>query len=681
MSTDFAKRCPSGQLTRIDTRFAFLYTTTRNLGTCNRPGNEPVTPMGMTMISIDNLSKSFGGRVLFDGVSFKINAKERIGLVGRNGHGKSTLFRIIVGEESYEDGTLTMPRGYRIGHVQQQIQFTEKSVLAEGMRGLTAAEKDHHWKVEKILAGLGFSDGDMVRDPHEFSGGFQVRLNLAKMLVSEPDLLLLDEPTNYLDITSIRWVQIFLQSWSHELMLITHDRGFMDKVVTHTIGIHRKKTRKIEGNTEKYYDRIAQDEEIHEKTRLNDERREKEVRLFISRFRAKARLANMVQSRIKTLAKMEKKDRLEQIRGLDFSFRGKPFKAKQALSVENLSFSWGAGRRLFTDLNVSVLAGERICIVGKNGKGKTTLLKVLAGTLPATTGKITYNPQVESGVFEQTHIQSLVDSRSVEEEILCAQPDVDRQKARNICGAMMFEGDSALKKISVLSGGEKSRVMLGRLLVTPVNLLMLDEPTNHLDMDACDALLAAIGAFEGAVMMVTHNELFLHALADRLIVFDDSGARLFHGTYQEFLEAGGWGDEAVMTRHRDETGADGAAALPRLGKKELRRLRSEVVTEKSRVLKPMEDAIAKIEAEIDENEALLERLNREMVEASQLGDGARIGPLSQQIRTCQDLIENRFAEMEQMDDQRQRLEKKFERRLTELETQAQPTQTQNQAFH
>ncbi|MFO7714168.1 ABC-F family ATP-binding cassette domain-containing protein [Desulfosarcina sp.] len=619
------------------------------------------------MISIENLNKSFGGRVLFDGVSFKINAKERVGLVGRNGHGKSTLFRIIVGEEGYDDGTISMPKGYRIGYVQQHIQFTENTVLAEGMKGLMAAEKDHHWKVEKILAGLGFSDGDMVRSPHDFSGGFQVRLNLAKVLVSVPDLLLLDEPTNYLDITSIRWIENFLLSWPHELMLITHDRGFMDKLATHTVGIHRKKARKIDGNTEKYYDRIAQDEEIYEKTRLNDERRAREIRLFISRFRAKARLANMVQSRVKTLAKMEKKDKLEQAKSLEFSFRTKPFKAKQVCTVEDLSFAWGAGRPLFAGLDFSILAGERICVVGKNGKGKTTLLKVLSGHLPPLSGKITFNPQVESGVFEQTNIQSLVDSRTVEEEILYAQPDVDRQKARNICGSMLFEGDSALKKIGVLSGGEKSRVMLGKLLVTPVNLLMLDEPTNHLDMDACDALLAAIDNFDGAVIMVTHNEMFLHALADRLIVFDDAGARMFDGRYQDFLEKEGWGDDASMTRRREAVEDDAAPALPRLNKKELRRLRSEIITEKSKVLKPMEDAIAAAEHAIEKNEARLDQLNREMVAASKQGDGARIGPLSQQIRSCQAIIETRFAEMEQMDEQRQRLDKKFEKRLAELE--------------
>jgi ATP-binding cassette subfamily F protein 3 len=452
-------------------------------------------------------------------------------------------------------------------------------------------------------------------------------------------------------------------------MLITHDRGFMDKLVTHTVGIHRKKARKIAGNTEKYYDRIAQDEEIYEKTRLNDERKEKEIRLFISRFRAKARLANMVQSRVKTLAKMEKKTSWTRSKAWSSPFAANPSRPSRCSRWRTYPLP-GVPIAPVRDLNFSILAGERICVVGKNGRGKTTLLKVLAGTLEPSSGKITYNPQVEFGVFEQTNIQTLVDSRTVEEEILYAQPDVDRQKARNICGAMMFEGDNALKKVSVLSGGEKSRVMLGQLLVTPVNLLMLDEPTNHLDMDACDALLAAIDNFDGAVIMVTHNEMFLHALADRLIVFDDAGARMFDGSYQDFLEKGGWGDDAAMSRRRDNALQDpvqAPTAPPKFTKKELRRLRSEIITEKSKVLKPMDDAIAKAEQEIEANETRLDRANRDMVDASQNGEGDRIAALSQQIRACQDVIETRFAEMEAMDEQRRRLEKKFEKRLSELE--------------
>ncbi|MCJ7773087.1 MAG: ATP-binding cassette domain-containing protein, partial [Desulfobacterales bacterium] len=243
------------------------------------------------MIRADNLTKSYGDHILFDAANFSINKGERIGLVGRNGHGKTTLFRMIYGEENLDSGNITAPKNYRIGYVKQQLEFTKETVLEEGMTGLPATEKDHFWKVEKILAGLGFSDTDMGRHPEEFSGGYQVRLNLAKVLVAEPDLLLLDEPTNYLDITSMRWIEQFLQKWPHELMLITHDRSFMDKIVTHVLGIHRRKMRKIDGVTEKYYAQLAQDEEIYEKTRVNDEKRRKEIEQFITRFRAKARLA------------------------------------------------------------------------------------------------------------------------------------------------------------------------------------------------------------------------------------------------------------------------------------------------------------------------------------------------------------------------------------------------------
>jgi ATP-binding cassette subfamily F protein 3 len=358
------------------------------------------------MITVENLTKSFGAHVLFENISFKLNHRERVGLVGRNGHGKTTLFRIIAGEDGADSGNILIPKNYRLGYIRQHLDFKEDTVLAEGMRGLLPHEKDHHWKVEKILAGLGFSNEDLKRSPLEFSGGFQVRLNLAKVLVSEPDLLLLDEPTNYLDITSIRWIERFLNNWSHELMLITHDRSFMDKVVTHTIAIHRKKVRKVEGNTEKLYAQIAQEEEIHEKTRLNDERKRKEVELFISRFRAKARLANMVQSRIKTLGKMEKQDKLESIKALDFSFRSKPFQGKVALTVENLIFSYEADKPLIKDFSVSIGAKDRVCVIGKNGKGKTTLIKLLGGILAPHSGQMTYNPNIVKGFYEQTNVRA-----------------------------------------------------------------------------------------------------------------------------------------------------------------------------------------------------------------------------------------------------------------------------------
>ncbi len=618
------------------------------------------------MITVENLTKSYGTEVLFDKAGFKLNPKEKIGVVGRNGHGKTTLFRLITGQIPSDSGDIVIPKHYRIGYVRQEVEFTKNTVIAEAMTGLREDEKDYQWKAEEILSGLGFLKEDFERPPEEFSGGFQVRLNLAKVLVSEPDLLLLDEPTNYLDITSIRWVERYLIRWPRELMLITHDRNLMDKVISHTLGIYRRKIKKLNGNTEKYYAQIAQDEEIYEKTRLNDERRQKEIKLFINRFRAKARLANLVQSRIKTLSKMEKKEKLERMKALDFSFRSAPFPKKDVMKIRDVSFSYDPEKPLIRDFNFYARAGERICVVGKNGKGKTTLLRLMSGVLKPDKGNITLNPSVRQGYFEQSNVGNLDRSKTVEEEVLFSHPDIDRQQARTICGAMMFDGDAALKKIAVLSGGEKSRVILGKLLVTPVNLLLLDEPTNHLDMESCDAMLAAIDSFDGTVIMVTHNEMFLHALAERLIVFQNHGIQVFDGGYQRFLEKGGWADETDPLRAASEK-VDHGESTVKLTKKEKRRIRSAFIADRSKALKPLEQRILSIENRIEKYENELNALNADMMAASQAGDGEKIGTISRSIHRCQSAIDVLFDELEQSTANLEEKKAEFEKKRDHLE--------------
>jgi len=618
------------------------------------------------MIRVENLTKSFGDRLIFDGISFALTSKQRVGLVGQNGHGKTTLFQMINGDAQPDSGAIVIPKNYRIAYVQQLLEFTADTALEEGLRALPPQEQGHSWKVEKILAGLGFSEEDFQRHPSQFSGGLQVRLNLVTALVSEPDLLLLDEPTNFLDITSIRWIEQFLNTWRHELLLITHDRSFMDKVVTHTVGIHRRKVRKISGNTAKYYNQIAQDEEVYEKTRINDERRRKEVQQFITRFRAKARLANLVQSRIKTLKKMEKKEKLDQMKFLDFSFRYSPFPGKRALTARSLNFAYEGGKNLINDFNLTIEAGERVCVVGKNGKGKTTLLKLLAGVLSPQSGETVYHPAINKGFFEQTNVKSLVDSRTVEEEILYSHPDMDRQRARNICGAMMFSGDDALKRISVLSGGEKSRVMLGKLLATPINLLLLDEPTNHLDMESCDALLAAIDFFEGTVIMVTHNEMFLHSLAERLVVFQNDHIEVFDGSYREFLEKDGWHDKSPSARSSGTKTPQGETTV-RLTKKELRRKRSDIIKHRSKTTGPLEKRIARLEDDIETHEIELSRRNQDMQQASQKQDGQRIAELSRAIHANQSAIDTYFDELEKITHELDSHNADFEKQLQALD--------------
>lgn len=621
------------------------------------------------MINIEGLTKSYGGALLFDNVSLRVNPGERVGLVGRNGHGKTTLFRMILGEESPGSGTISCPKNYRIGHVSQAIEFSASTVIEEGMLWLPADSEGQHWQVEKILAGLGFSVSDMQRAPSEFSGGYQVRLNLARALVSRPDMLLLDEPTNYLDITSIRWIKRFLVNWPGELFVITHDRSFMDRVVTHIAGIHRKKLRKIEGNTEKYYSWIAQEEEVYEKTRQNDEKKRKDIEKFINRFRAKARLANLVQSRVKTLNKTARKQKLEKPKNLDFSFSGLPFTGKYMLSADNISFSYNSPRpdtdRLISDFSITVGQQERICIVGRNGAGKTTLLRLLAGDLEPESGRIENHPNSVRSMFEQTNIHTLSDELSIEEEVLAANPDMGRQAARSICGAMLFEGDDALKKIRVLSGGEKCRVMLGKLLARPANFLLLDEPTNHFDMESCDALLSAVDNFEGTVIMVTHNEMFLHALAQRLIVFQDGVIELFDGTYQRFLEKIGWREDDYAIRGRQA--GEARFNSQEISRKEIRRLRSEIISEKSRTLKPLEKKIQQTEDSIVRWEAELEELNVKMQAAAGSGSGEEIAELSRAMNKCREKIDTGFERLEKLSAEADARREDFDTRLENLE--------------
>ena len=286
------------------------------------------------MLRIQALNRPYGLQILFEEASFQMSPCERVGLVGRNGHGKTTLFRMILGLDAPDSGLIRCPKNYRIGHLAQHIHFTEPTVLEEGLLGLPEGEEWDHYKVERILMGLGFTEADMQASPHSFSGGFQVRLNLAKVLVSNPNLLLLDEPTNYLDIISVRWIIKFLRAWKNELIIISHDREFMDSVTTHTAAIHRHTIRKIRGGTWKLYGQLEEEEEIHEKTRINEEKQRKHIESFVNRFRAQASKASSVQSRIKQMEKLPAKKELAKIQNLDFSFHYALFMAKTLMEIK-----------------------------------------------------------------------------------------------------------------------------------------------------------------------------------------------------------------------------------------------------------------------------------------------------------------------------------------------------------
>lgn len=601
------------------------------------------------MIQASGLSKTYGDRTLFEDVTFSLVSGERLGLVGRNGCGKSTLFRLILDMESPDSGTIVFPRGYRVGHLAQHLEFHEENIIKEVCLGLPEDERDQEYRGEIMLAGLGFSEEDMLKPASMFSGGFQIRLNLAKLLLSEPNLLLLDEPTNYLDIVSMRWLTGFLRSWKNEMILISHDRLFMDSVTTHTMIIHRGGVRKIPGGTEKLYNQIVQDEEIYEKTRVNEDKKRRDLELFINRFRAQASKAAQVQSKIKSLEKMGKKEELNAEDSLDFRFCEAPFPGKQVLEVDKLSFGYPGGPVLINDLSLNISKQDRIGIIGKNGKGKSTLLRLFGGELQPTSGKINLNQNASLGYFGQTNIARLSPNLTVEEEVSSANLRLHRTKVRAICGTMMFEGDDAEKKVSVLSGGEKSRVLLGRILALPTNFLLLDEPTNHLDMDAIESLIESLKEYQGAVVIVTHSELILRELATRLIVFQGDTPEVLNDGYGYFLEKVGWGDEDEISSQggkKPKAQAPSAPAAQRAEQKDL-----------SKTLRQLERQIQAAEEKICSSEEELKKVEADLAEASDSSDIQKITRLSFRVKELQEQIEARFSELEELSSRKSKLGK------------------------
>ncbi len=614
------------------------------------------------MITIQNLSKGFGAQPLLNAVSFHLNPGEKAGLVGRNGHGKTTLFRIIAGQEPYEEGDVNVPKNYVIGYLDQTIRFTESTVLEESCRGLPVEYRteENTWKVKKVLTGLGFCEDDFFRHPSEFSGGYQMRISLAKVLVSEPNLLLLDEPTNFLDIVSIRWLTGFLKQWRNELLVISHDRHFMDSVTSHIIGIHRNTIKKVPGSTGAYYRLICQDEERHEKHRLTQEKRQKQMDVFISSFRAKARHASMVQSRLKTMAKQSDLDKLEVIENLSFSFNYEPCRAKCLMEVKDICFSYtGEDPWLIDRVNLNVSSHDRICIIGRNGKGKTTLLKLLSGTLCSQSGDIRLFPQTRMTYFEQSNTALLDPSLTVEEQILDSQTDVDRQRARNICGAMMFSGDDALKPTKVLSGGEKSRVLIGKMLVTPANLILMDEPTQHLDMESCEALMEAVDSFKGASIIVTHNERILRRVATSLIVFNRGRLLHFAGGYDQFLEQVGWDEQESFLSENQEVKKIRKAQKAEK-RKMLRQSRAEFLKRRSHFLRPLEQKMTGLEEEISRLEKEAERSNTRLVQACEDQNADAITRLSQSVEKLNTTLETLYEELLVLEEQYEEISNRFE---------------------
>lgn len=610
------------------------------------------------MIQFVNISKSFAAKELFANIKFRVNSKNRVGLVGKNGSGKSTLFKLILGESEPTSGKILIPKNYKIGALNQHLTFSEKTIREEVSLALDEESKYETFRVEKILFGLGFTQNDLDSEPRSFSGGFQIRINLAKLLVAEPNMLLLDEPTNYLDIVSLRWLESFLKTFDGEVMLITHNRNFMDKITTHTMGIVRKRVSMVAGDTHKFYEQLKLNDELYIKEKFSQEKKIKELEEFIAKNRVRASTAALAQSKIKQLEKIKRLDEFNADTSFDFDFNYKDTPAKILMEVKNLGFGFSPDKKLFDDISFVLKKGECLGIIGKNGKGKSTFLNVLAGQLKPNCNEITMHPSTSFAHFGQTNINHLNLSNTVFEEIYSSNTKLSTSIAKSICGAIMFGGENSEKKIKLLSGGEKSRVMLGKILASEVNLLFLDEPTNHLDMESIDSLTTAIKSFKGSVIIVTHSEELLRSVAERLIVFTKDGAEVFDGGYDLFLEKMGWEEEEIVQKVKKE---------PKSNQYEIKKRRAALIHERNFKTKELKKEIEKLEKLIIETEKSLEIDQEELIKLSNKKESSKIIELYKVISKQEDEIEKNFEKLESVQGKFDEIINEYDKELSALE--------------
>ena len=489
------------------------------------------------MLTIDHISMEFSSRPVLDDITFLINRKERIALVGKNGAGKTTLLRLIAGEYQPTSGRIAKETDMTIGYLPQVMLFHDDRTLREEMM-LVAHEDEARFvaEMDRTVIGLGFERKDFDRPCSEFSGGWRMRIELAKILLSHPDLLLLDEPTNHLDIESIQWLEDFLKSSPSAVLMVSHDRAFIDNVCNRTIEITLGRIYDYNVNYSKFVELRKERHEQQVRAYQNQQKMIQDTEEFIERFRYKATKAVQVQSRIKQLEKLERLEvDLEDTSRLNLRFPPAPRSGDFPLIIEDLRKDFGS-HNVFHDVTFTIRRGEKVAFVGKNGEGKTTLVKCIMGQLDYL-GTLKIGHNVKIGYFAQNQAALLDENLTVFETIDYVAVGDIRTKIRDILGAFMFGGEASDKKVKVLSGGERSRLAMIRLLLEPCNLLILDEPTNHLDMQSKDVLKAALQDFNGTLICLSHDRDFLNGLVSKVYEFGGGRVKEHLGGIYDFLRA------------------------------------------------------------------------------------------------------------------------------------------------
>ena len=659
------------------------------------------------MLNVTGISKSYSDQELFSEVSFNVGMSDRIAVIGRNGTGKTTLFEIIAGNIMPDSGSISLRRDTAIGYLRQDIQTSSGRTLLEYVSSSShvisdlahkirliqedlAEEKDketvtgllkelgelqhlyeakggydseHEAKI--VLSGLGFAESDFGRALSEFSGGWQTRIELARLLFLNPDILLLDEPTNYLDLETQCWFENYLKRYHGAVLVTSHDRTFLNNVASKILSIEDDGVIFYRGNYDNYV--LAREKDI--KTQKAAARRQEfkishQMR-FIERFRAKNTRASQVQSRIKQLKKMERVTVPRSTKKIQFNFPEPPRSGRVVIELKHVDKSYGQ-HVVYRDLNLALERGDRTAIVGINGAGKTTLLRMLAGVLPFESGQRIIGHNVTTAYFAQYYIESLNPHSSIIAELRSATPDEPEQRLRGLLGAFLFSGDDVTKNISVLSGGEKTRVAIARMLIKPANFLLLDEPTNHLDIPSREILTDALNDYKGTLCFITHDRMLIKEIANKIIEVRDGRITVFLGSYDDYLQQSAASYAVTNTEENRSHGRQPYGLSTAVQKRQRKALEARLRNEYYRVISPINQRIAAIEQEVTVITERIKEIETIMADPTHYEDPQNIVAVNREYAVLREKVVRLTTEWDSLTVKAERLQLEYHRAQEDL---------------
>ena len=660
------------------------------------------------MLQAENLGYLIEGKYLFHSVDFVVNPGDRIGLAGPNGSGKSTLLKLLDGQLEPDEGHIHTQGDTQVGYlpqdgvapqtdlsvfeeVEQSLEhvtrlFEEyeatRKVLEKQPTGTTQHDKalkklgklqdklqrtgayHIHSTIQQTLHGLGFSEEDWKRPVTEFSGGWLMRIALAKLLIKKPEILMLDEPTNHLDIGSLEWLEQFLDSYDGAIIVVSHDSAFLNNLTSRTFHLSRKTLQDYAGNYAFFEKKYAERKEQIWREYENQQKEIKRIQEFIDRFRYKSHKAAMVQSRVKKLEKMERIEPPENRKDIHFEFQPPPRSGAVVVECRDLCKSFG-DNQVFKDLDLTIDRGDRIAILGPNGAGKSTLLKIMGGMLKPTSGEVELGHNVIHSYFAQHQVEELNVTNNLIEELETATHNHSETYLRSVLGCFLFSGDDVYKKIEVLSGGEKSRVALAKMMVQEANLLMMDEPTNHLDMQSKEIMQKALDSYEGTFIIVSHDRDFLDPLVEKVLEIDYDTASTFHGNVSYYLKKKHEREEREETAEQDKANREKKEKSEdkessQLSRAEVRKIEAKKRKEKSKKLKPVKQKMEPIEQNIEELEQQKEELEQIMAQPESYDDGRDISEMSQDYNAITRRLDAQYYKWEQLAEEAAEIEEEFE---------------------